>query len=79
MPVIPLLHNQQWSTFISKSLIVMQVAQGQRIRAKKEKNATKPVMGQLMSCKMKNMEKCTLSETVGGIKPGGYTKQQVEI
>ena len=57
----------------------MQVAQGQRIRAKKEKNATKPVMGQLMSCKMKNMEKCTLSETVGDIKPGGYTKQQVEI
>ena len=58
---------------------MLQVAQAQRIRTKKDNNSTKPVMGEFMSLKMNSKEKYTLADHVGNITPRQYTKQLVNI
>ena len=53
------------------------VSQGQRSRLKKEKGGTKPVMGQLMSCRTASVKRTPLSQTVEYTKPQYYTMRQV--
>ena len=53
------------------------VSQGQRIRLKKEKGGTKPVMGQLMSCRTTSVQRTPLSQTVEYTRPQYCTSQEV--